>query len=159
LHDLAFSFQVNFNIQFEGLKSEYYFKSICRIFWSSFRQTNFNFGRAVFGTLYGGLIGLQLDYFLEIKCAVRGTCYGDDSFAYNASLVHPLVIKLFLSSIALMGVSLLLKSGLLFNSLKTAGVMSESDGVHVKKMASALLNLGGIFLLLSIPLIVMSWGA
>jgi len=37
--------------------------------------------------------------------------------------------------------------------------MSESDGVHVKKMASALLNLGGIFLLLSIPLIVMSWGA
>ena len=107
----------------------------------------------------GGLIGLQLDHFLEIKCAVRGTCYGDDSFAYNASLIHPLVIKLFLSSIALMGVSLLLKSGLLFDSLKTAGVMSEADVVHVKKMASALLNLGGIFLLLSIPLIVMSWGA
>ena len=107
----------------------------------------------------GGLIGLQLDHFLEIKCAVRGTCYGNDSFAYNASLIHPMVIKLFLSSIALMGVSLLLKSGLLFSSLKTAGVMSEADVVHVKKIASVLLSLGGVFLLLSIPLIVISWGA
>ena len=107
----------------------------------------------------GGLIGLQLDHFLEIKCAVRGTCYGDTGFAYNVSLIHPLVLKLFLSSAALMAVSLLLKSGLLFDSLKIAGVMSEEDGVHVKKMASALLSLGGIFLLLSIPLIVISWGA
>ena len=101
----------------------------------------------------GGFIGLQLDQYLDIMCVERGTCYGmDEGFVFNASLIHPMVIKLFLSSIILIAASAAIKSLVPFSSLKSVGIISENDIDQIKQLYTVLLFTGSIFLLLSLPL-------
>lgn len=105
----------------------------------------------------GGLFGVQLDYFLEIKCAVRGTCYGDQDLVHHISPIHPGVVKLFLSSLALMGISSLVKSGLFFKLFKSADLLTDSASKGLKNLGKNLFVLGGIFVLMSFPLMTFSW--
>lgn len=104
----------------------------------------------------GGYIGLQLDQFLNIACAVRGTCYGEEGFIYSASLIHPMVFKLFFSALAMMTFSILIAKALPFDSMKTADLLDETGALNIKRLGSALFLIGGVFLLLSMPLMIYS---
>jgi len=104
----------------------------------------------------GSFIGLQLDQYLDIACVVRGTCYGDEGMIYSASLIHPMVFKLLFSSLVLMAMALSIKAFTPFEMLRSTGLFSELNIAHIKKLASILFASGGLFLLLSLPLMVYS---
>ncbi|MBL4607098.1 MAG: hypothetical protein JKY01_04640 [Pseudomonadales bacterium] len=104
----------------------------------------------------GSFIGLQLDQYLDIACVVRGTCYGDDGIILSASLIHPMVFKMFFSSVVMIILALLLKVFTPFESLKQAGIISVSSATNIKKVGTGLIVAGAVFLLLSMPLMVYS---
>lgn len=112
----------------------------------------------VFASLcIGGFIGHQLQQFLEIMCAVRGTCYGnEEGFIYQTSLIHPIAIKLFTASIVLMSASVLMKLLMPVSALKIAGIMSSKDLLEVEKLYTVLFFTGSIFLIISLPLMFFS---
>ncbi len=110
---------------------------------------------SIFASLcIGSFIGLQLDQYLDIACVVRGTCYGDEGMIYSASLIHPMVFKLLFSSLVLMAMALSIKAFTPFEMLRSTGLFSELNIAHIKKSASVLFASGGLFLLLSLPLMV-----
>lgn len=105
----------------------------------------------------GSFIGLQLSDYLSIVCALRGTCYGEESgFVYYASLIHPLLIKLGFSAALLVLFSLLLKMFIPFQALKTIGLMADKTETQFRLLTSATLLLGLGALLLLLPLMYLS---
>ena len=104
----------------------------------------------------GSFIGLQLDQYIDIACAVRGTCYGDEGLIHSASLVHPMIFKLLFSSMVVMIFALLLKTATPFEKLKSTGFYSENNVTQLKNLGTVLFILGGIFLMLCLPLMVYS---
>ena len=102
----------------------------------------------------GSFIGHQFEQFLDVMCAMRGTCYGNDhGFIYNSSLIHPIAIKLFLSSLVLILASATIKLSMPFSALKAAGIISEKDVLQIGKLYTVLIFTGITFLTFSLALI------
>lgn len=104
----------------------------------------------------GSFVGLQILQYVDIMCAVRGTCYGNEGFVHSASLMHPLAISLFFSSIVLIVASWAVKSLAPFSSLIEVGLISESTVNQIKHTETVLLFLGGVFLLFSLSAMFLS---
>lgn len=98
----------------------------------------------------GSFIGLQLDLYLDVACAVRGSCYGNEGIIFYTSLVHPLVLKLFFSSAVLMLLSTFLILSKPFKDMQLAGLFSENAVHQIKNLGVILLMVGGGLLALSV---------
>lgn len=105
----------------------------------------------------GSFIGLQLSEYLAIMCAVRGTCYGEESgFVYYASLVHPLLIKLSFSAVFLMLLSRALKRFTPFQALESIGLIADKAKIQIQLLANMVLLFGATSLVFLLPLMYIS---
>ncbi|MBV1873001.1 MAG: hypothetical protein KUG83_10685 [Gammaproteobacteria bacterium] len=109
-----------------------------------------------FSMCIGSFVGLQILQYVDIMCAVRGTCYGNEGFAHNASLMHPLAISLFFSSVVLIATAWAVKSLAPFRSLIEVSLISESTVNQIKQAETVLLFVGGVFLLFSLSAMFLS---
>ncbi|HEX4974578.1 MAG TPA: hypothetical protein VFV48_01715 [Pseudomonadales bacterium] len=105
----------------------------------------------------GSFLGLQLSNYIEIMCATRGTCYGEESgFVYYASLIHPLLIKLCFSAVLLMLFSHFLKTLVPFHMLKAVGLIADKTEKQFRLLTRVTLLFGLCALVFLLPLVYLS---
>ncbi|PCJ16986.1 MAG: hypothetical protein COB04_09660 [Gammaproteobacteria bacterium] len=102
----------------------------------------------------GSFLGLQLNLYLEVACAARGACYGNDGMIFTLSLIHPLVINLFFSSIMLAALSIPLIISIPFSQLRSAHLIDYTKLYEIKVLGAILLLNAALLLLLSFPLMI-----